>query len=399
MRLQDLAYIHPGGNAQWIEDNVHRRPILEIGHVLLGKYSGQNALVSVTAGHLVPYGQLPFDRDVHLDQLDHARGELISGLQFLDLLREIGLDKLLLPGKIFIQHANPVLRLLIGDKGNLPPEIKGHRVQNLLGDDLAFLQQNPLLLWVGNLHRRCLSDQHGGDLHPHPVGDDLKLIVPVLVQKGNSLILDILGTAVPFGPLARKYLCIDHRAFDAGRNTQGGIPDITGLFSEDCPEELLFRGELRFALGGDLSDEDVPRLHRHAHTDDAAVIQISQRLFSQIGDIPRNLFLAELRIPRHRLKFLDMNRGIDILLDNPLADQDRVLVVVSPPGHKGDHHVPPQSQLSLVRCRSVRNDLSLAHLLTLVDNRFLVKAGVLIGALVLDQIVDIDTGVQSFFFR
>ena len=205
-----------------------------------------------------------------------------------------------------------------------------------------------------------------------------------------------MGTAVPLRPFPGEYLCVDHRAFDAGRNTQGGVPDIARFFPEDGPQEFFFRGELRFSLGGDLPDQDVARLHRHTHADDAAVVEVSQGLFPQIGDIPGDLFLAELRIPGHRLEFLDMDRGVDVVLDDPFADQDGILVVVPPPGHEGDHHVPSQGQFPLVRGGAVCNDLSLAHLLPFADNGLLVETGVLVGALILDQVVDIHPRVQPF---
>ena len=38
-----------------------------------------------------------------------------------------------------------------------------------------------------------------------------------------------------------------------------------------------------------------------------------------------------------------MDRGEDVVLDQPLADQDGVLEVVPAPGHEGDQHVPARA--------------------------------------------------------
>ena len=86
--LEDLADVHAGGDAQRVEDDVHRAAVLQVGHVLLGQDPRDDALVAVAAGHLVAHRQLALDGDVDLDHLDDARRQLVALLEAADLLAE-----------------------------------------------------------------------------------------------------------------------------------------------------------------------------------------------------------------------------------------------------------------------------------------------------------------------
>jgi hypothetical protein len=79
MRLEHLADVHARGHAQRIEHDVDRCAVLEIGHVLDRHDGRDHALVAVAAGHLVAGLHAALHRQVHLDHLEHARGEIIPG--------------------------------------------------------------------------------------------------------------------------------------------------------------------------------------------------------------------------------------------------------------------------------------------------------------------------------
>ena len=53
VRLEDLSDVHTRRHAERIEDDLHRRSILEVRHVLFGQDARDDALVTVTSGHLV----------------------------------------------------------------------------------------------------------------------------------------------------------------------------------------------------------------------------------------------------------------------------------------------------------------------------------------------------------
>src|SRR4026208_2238744 len=64
------------------------RPVRQIRHVPFRRDARDDALVPVTAGHLVADRQLALHRDVHLDQLDHAGRQLVATPDLLLLLFE-----------------------------------------------------------------------------------------------------------------------------------------------------------------------------------------------------------------------------------------------------------------------------------------------------------------------
>ena len=77
---------------------------------------------------------------------------------------------------------------------------------------------------------------------------------------------------------------------------------------------------------------------------------------------------------------LDVDRGQDVVLDESLRQDDRVLEVVTLPGHERDEQVAPERHLTLVGARTVGEDLSDLHASTVVHDRTLVEARALVGA-------------------
>ena len=77
-------------------------------------------------------------------------------------------------------------------------------------------------------------------------------------------------------------------------------------------------------------------------------------------------------------ELLDMDRGVVVLLDQLLADQDGVFKVAAAPRHERHQHVPAQRQLAHIGARSVRQHLALGHALPGMHDGFLVDAGVLV---------------------
>ena len=101
-------------------------------------------------------------------------------------------------------------------------------------------------------------------------------------------------------------------------------------------------------LGVTLPTRISPGLHLGADADDAALVEVLQGVFAHVGDIPGDLFGAQLGVAGVALVFLDVDGGEDVFLDQLLADQDGVLVVVAFPGHEGHQDIAAQGQLALV---------------------------------------------------
>ena len=85
VNLEHLTDVHSGGNAQRVQDYIQRSAIGQIGHILTRQYAGNNALVTVTARHLVADGYLTLLRDIHADDLIDAGVHLVAVFTGKDL--------------------------------------------------------------------------------------------------------------------------------------------------------------------------------------------------------------------------------------------------------------------------------------------------------------------------
>ena len=67
----------------------------------------------------------------------------------------------------------------------------------------------------------------------------------------------------------------------------------------------------------------------------------------------------ELGVARDDRQFLDVDRGVAVVGDDALGDQDRVLEVVAVPGHERDQHVLAERQLAHVGRGAVGDHVAL----------------------------------------
>ena len=80
MNLQHLPDIHTGRYAQRVQYDIQRAAIRKERHILNRKHTGDNTLVSVTAGHLITNGDLSLLGNVNAYRLVHARRQLVAVL-------------------------------------------------------------------------------------------------------------------------------------------------------------------------------------------------------------------------------------------------------------------------------------------------------------------------------
>ena len=135
MRLQDLPDVHSGGDAQRIEDDVHRRAVLEERHVLFGDDLGDDALVAVASGELVALGDLALLGHVDADQLVDSRGEVVAVVtgEYLDVD-----DAAALAVGNLERGVADLTRLLLEDGAD--QFLFGGKLGLALGGDLAYQQ-------------------------------------------------------------------------------------------------------------------------------------------------------------------------------------------------------------------------------------------------------------------
>ena len=350
----------------------------------------------MTARHFVAHRQLALHGNVGFNHLDDAGREFVSAAQFVELLFVEGLQHLDLLFRLFFQPFDRFvdLPLLLGLEVILDL-VKLRRAQPLehrLGE-LGLFFEDDLPGAALNVFRQDLAGQDIDEPLRALFPDDADLVVEVLLHLFDLLALDGLGALVLGDALAREDLHVDHGSFNAGRRYQAGIAYIARLLSENRAEQLFFRGQLRLALRSHLPDQDIPRADLGPDPDDAALVQIPKAGIAYIGDIARNLFGTELGIARFDLQLLNVDRSIAVLFHQFFADQDRIFKVVATPGHEGHQDVAPERELALVRARPVREDLRLEHTIAPSNQRHLIDAGVLVGALEFGERVDIHTGV------
>ena len=181
----------------------------------------------------------------------------------------------------------------------------------------------------------------------------------------------------------------------ARRHAERRVAHVGGLLAEDGAEQLFLRRHRAFALRRDLADQDVARLHLGADIDDARLVEVLQRLFRDVRDVARDFLRPELGVARHHLEFLDVDRGEDVVADDPLGEQDGVLEVVAVPRHERDEHVAAERQIAEIGRRTVGDDLALDHAVADLHQRTLRDAGRLVRALELLQPVDVDARLRG----
>jgi hypothetical protein len=120
------------------------------------------------------------------------------------------------------------------------------------------------------------------------------------------------------------------------------VLDVLAGAAEDRVQQLLLGGQLALGLRRHLADQDVARLDVGADPDDPVVVEVPQRLLRDVGDVAGELLAAELRLADLDLELLDVDRRVDVLPHQALADDDRVLEVVAVPRHEADQDVAAQ---------------------------------------------------------
>ncbi len=330
-------------------------------------------------GHLVAHGDHPLGGNVDLDHLQHAAAELVAPLHRVQ--RPVaGVDRRL--------DRRPAFLVDLLDLGE---PLGAADVQRLQAEPLRLFGQEAVLLALG----QGLALVVGERLLEHPfdlldelaegLGDPRVALVLGLFQRILEGLALLLGKAHPAG----EFLRIDDDPLDPRGDFERVVLDVFPRPAEDRVEQLLLRSQLGLRLRRDLAHEDVAGPHVGPHADDAVLVEIPQGFLADVGDVAREFLPAELRLANLHVEFLDMDRRVGVVLDQLLADDDRVLEVVPVPGHERPQNVPPQGQFSVVGPRPVGDHVALVDLLTDLHDRLLVLASPLVQADELAELVDV----------
>src|SRR5690606_15989378 len=374
---------------QRVKDDVDRHTVLVMGHVLDRHDDRDDTLVTVTTSHLVTRLDATLDGQVDLDDLQHPRCQVIALLQFALLVLELLVQQLATIHQVRLGALQLLVQTVI-THAQLEPLAALDAVQDFSGQGGALLHTGAAF--------GSVADQGAGQTLECGRLDDAEFFLQILADLVQLLLLDGQGTAVTLDAVAGEYLNVNHGTLGAGGHAQGGVLHVGSLLTEDRTQQFLFRGQLGFALGRDLADQDVAGAHFSTDVDDARFVQLAQRRFTDVGNIGGDFLRPQLGVTGYAGQLLDVDGGETIFLHHTLGDEDGVLEVVTVPRHERHAHVLPEGQLTHVHGGAVGQNILDRHHVTFLHQRALVDAGVLVGAGVLDQRVDVDTGFARFDF-
>src|SRR5690606_16653567 len=240
--FEDLPDVHPRGYAQRVEHDVHRRAVGIMGHVFDRHDHRYHTLVTVATGHLVARLDATLDRQVHLDDLQYARCQVIALLQLALLVFGLVVAHLATIADVGLGLFQLLVQSILGH-AQLEPLATLQTVEVLVGDHGAFLQTGTAF-GLG-------TDQSGTQTFEGGTFDDAELFVEVLADLVECLLLDGQGAAVAVHAVTGEGLHVDYGALGAGRHAQGGVLHIGCLLTEDRTQQLLFRSQLGLAFRGD----------------------------------------------------------------------------------------------------------------------------------------------------
>ena len=186
-------------------------------------------------------------------------------------------------------------------------------------EDVALVEQLLVGALVVQVGENFLAAEDAFEALEALVGENADLVGEVALQLLDLLQLDLLGALVLLLTLAGEDADVDDGALDARRAGERGVANVAGLLAEDGAQELLFRGELGFALGRYLADQDVVVTNLGADADDARLVEIAQGVLADVGDVAGDLFRPELGVARFDLELLDVDRGVVVVADQLLA--------------------------------------------------------------------------------
>ena len=193
--------------------------------------------------------------------------------------------------------------------------------------------------------------------------------------------------AVFFGIFASNFLNTNNSTILAVWYAQRSVTYFAALLTEDSAQQTLFWSQLSFTLRCNLTYQNIAWLYFGTHANNTAVIEVSQSIFTYVWKITSNFFCAELGFTSINLVLFNVNGRQCIVLNQTLRNNNCIFVVVTVPRHEGYEQVLTQSQFTLISCRTISQNRSNFNAVSFVNQRNLVVACGLIGALELNELV------------
>ena len=379
--FKDLANVHTRRNAQRVQNDIDRRTVFEVRHVFNRHNARYDTLVPVTAGHLVTRLHFTFNRDKDFDHLHHARRQFVTSLQLVDLVVETSLKNSNRFLELLFQSFD-VRHDIVISNGDLTPQTTCNTRKAVFGD-LA----RQALRTINEL----LTQQKVFQTTIEVALKNGAFVVTVLCETLDLGALDCQGTFVLVNATTREHADFNNGTELSRRDTQRRITDVGCFFTEDGAQKFFFRRHRAFALRRYLTDKDIARLDFRTDVDNARLVEVFERFFTDVRNITGDFFLTQLGIAGHDFEFLDMDRGINVITGDTLGQKDGILEVVTVPRHERDKHVTAKGKFTHIGTRTIRDDVAFFDNIANFHQRTLVDAAALVGTLIFQQGVNIDT--------
>ena len=186
-------------------------------HVLDRHDRRDHALVAVAAGHLVAGLHAALHREIDLDHLEHAGGEIVAGGDLDALLLEAALELLALRTHALGRELERGVRVLVLEP-HFEPLLARH-----VGEVVGFVIFAPALSLRGP-RLGDLAQQHRLHALEEVLLEDALLVVEVLAHLVDLGLLDRERTRILLDAVAREHAHVDHGAVHAGRHAQRACP-------------------------------------------------------------------------------------------------------------------------------------------------------------------------------
>ena len=333
--------------------------------------------------HFVTGLQTAFYGDIHLHHFQNASGQFIALRQFFAFFFKRQIETV---ARLFqrVFRAFQLGRNFFFGWANIEPMETIDRCQISLVNLRTFGQF--LRATIGDFAQQQFLDT------VKRVGfHDTQLVVQIQTETLQLIVNNLLGTAVALNAFAGEDLHVNHRTLRTLVHAQRSVFHIAGFFTEDGTQQFFFGRERSFTLGCHFTDQRIAGHDFRTHVDDAGIVQTVELLFGQIGNIAGNFLRAQLGITRHDHEFFDVDRGVAVFCHHTLANQNRVLEVITVPRHKRDQHILTDSDFAQVGRSTVRHHIAFLQAVALLHDGTLVDVGILVGTLVFDEVVNIHT--------
>ena len=225
VRLEDLAHVHAGRDAERVLDDVDRRAVGQVRHVLDREDLGDDALVAVAPGQLVADRDLALLGDVDPHELVHARGQLVAVLagEHLDV------DDLARLAVGHLERGVAHLAGLLAEDGPQQALLRG-QLGLALGRDLA--------------HQHVAGVDLGADADDAPLVEVLEDVLGQVGDVAGDLLraeLGVAGVDLVLVDVDRGEHVVAHEAL----GQDDGVLEVVALPRHERREQVLARAPAR----------------------------------------------------------------------------------------------------------------------------------------------------------